>query len=580
MVRYRPGVTDAQFEAAVAGAVPGDARHRLGHVHVGRSTRSVRRRACSRTVCSCSRSSPRWSGSCCCRRCWRATRNEARTSATLLRVFGASAHGRIADACVPIVPVAVVGALLGGARRVDRVALDADRHGAAGRGRARTRLRRDGAHRRRRRPGRWSSSRPSAAAAVWVGRAAHRRRESTRSRSTRRVVVGGVTTTTAASMVTAGRAGPPRDPVALGGRRDRAGDGRSDRRRASSRDRSPGSRPSPRARATAGTRWSRASVRTTRSREAGAAAAVRRLAVRSRRRARSPASGSTTCPASTVTRCRASPSSSSTGDSGFVDRERSRAGGARRSRARRQDDAARRGRRSATRSTSTASRCGWSARRCFPITNGETFALADGALFTHDGVEALEARRDRRRRATAARGVVAARCRPNGGASSDCARFNNGELAGGADPARRDRAAPRARPSAVGAGRVPDRDRVARGRSPDRALGAAPGARLRGAAHARLHARARSIASWRGRRRCSRSRERVIGAPLGILLGRVRVDAYRRRVRHSRPTPRGRGSRWRSRWSATVRARERDRVAGPARARRDSDRSCEMLRTE
>ena len=205
--------------------------HRLGHVHVGQSTRSVRPRACSRTACWSSPPSPRSSGWCCSRRSWRATPTGGTTTGRCCASSGRRARARVVDACAPLVPVAV-------ARRVAR------------------RPRRLG----RRRVG--CRSAPRAAPSSRVG-----------CDFDATVLIGGAVVLVAVVLVTSaaaralgrahacvaararrpgardtardrrrhdddrrehghpGRTRPPRDPVALGGRRHRARDGRGDRRR-------------------------------------------------------------------------------------------------------------------------------------------------------------------------------------------------------------------------------------------------------------------------------------------------------------------------------------------------------------
>ncbi len=74
MVRYRPGVTDAQFEAAVAKAVqPGTVSDSGTFTSVVDSLRSTAGVLANGLLVFAP--SPRSSGSCCSPRCWRATRN-------------------------------------------------------------------------------------------------------------------------------------------------------------------------------------------------------------------------------------------------------------------------------------------------------------------------------------------------------------------------------------------------------------------------------------------------------------------------------------------------------------------------
>ena len=112
MVRYRPGVTDAQFDAAVARAVPRNAVQDSGtftsvadalHSSVGVLANGLLVFALVAALVGLvllSQVLARY-----------VERGEDERE--LLRVFGASRWARIIDACVPIVPVAVVGALLG-----------------------------------------------------------------------------------------------------------------------------------------------------------------------------------------------------------------------------------------------------------------------------------------------------------------------------------------------------------------------------------------------------------------------------------------------------------------------------------
>ena len=153
MVRYRAG----RHRRAVRSRGRADRRRRtrspIGHVHRGRRRAPfVGRRAGERSArVRARRRAGRTRASC--RRCWRGTKNVATTSATVLRVFGASRSARIADACVAHRSGRGRRRSAGGARCVDRIAVDADRDGPACRSRARIRLRRDRAHRRRGRVG-------------------------------------------------------------------------------------------------------------------------------------------------------------------------------------------------------------------------------------------------------------------------------------------------------------------------------------------------------------------------------------------------------------------------------------------
>jgi predicted lysophospholipase L1 biosynthesis ABC-type transport system permease subunit len=199
MVRYRPGVTDAQFEAAVAKAVkPGtvsDSGTFTSVVDSLRSTAGVLANgllvfaavAALVGLVLLSQVLARY-----------AERGVGERE--VLRVFGASRAARIADACVPIVPVAVIGAGLGvfgawvasrwmpiGTARRAEVARGFDFDATVLLGGALVLV--------------VVVLVTSAAASVWVSRP----RTSAavpRSKVKRRVFVGGVTTTTAASMVT------------------------------------------------------------------------------------------------------------------------------------------------------------------------------------------------------------------------------------------------------------------------------------------------------------------------------------------------------------------------------------------
>jgi hypothetical protein len=161
MVRYRPGVTDAQFDAAVAKVIPRnfvtDSGSFTAIADALRSSTGVLANgllvfalvAALVGLVLLSQVLARYE-------------ERGDDERRLLRVFGASRRARIADACVPLVPVALTGALLA----------VLDRDGAARGDRARVRLRRDGAPcrgrrardpRRRDRRGRRDLGRPGSA---------------------------------------------------------------------------------------------------------------------------------------------------------------------------------------------------------------------------------------------------------------------------------------------------------------------------------------------------------------------------------------------------------------------------------
>jgi predicted lysophospholipase L1 biosynthesis ABC-type transport system permease subunit len=199
MVRYRPGTTDAQFDAAVAKAVPRGAVVDSGTftsvVDALRSTAGVLANgllvfavvAALVGLVLLSQVLARYA-------------ERGTDEREVLRVFGASRTARIADACVPIIPVAVAGAGLGvlgawlasgwmpiGTARRAEVARGLDFDAAVLLGGALALA--------------VVVLFTSAAAAVWVSR--DRISAATpRSKVARRITIGGVTTTTAASMVT------------------------------------------------------------------------------------------------------------------------------------------------------------------------------------------------------------------------------------------------------------------------------------------------------------------------------------------------------------------------------------------
>jgi hypothetical protein len=199
MVRYRPGVTDAQFEAAVTRAVPRDAITDTGTftsvLDALRSTAGVLANgllvfalvAALVGLVLISQVLARYT-------------DRGTNDREVLRVFGATRAARVVDACAPLVPVAIAGALLsvfaawiasgwmpiGTARRAEFArGRDFDAVILIGGALVIVAV----------------VLVTSAAAALWIGHT-HARGTTRGPLVTHRVLLGGVITTTAASMVT------------------------------------------------------------------------------------------------------------------------------------------------------------------------------------------------------------------------------------------------------------------------------------------------------------------------------------------------------------------------------------------
>ncbi len=199
MVRYRPGITDVQFEAAVTKAVPGDAitdRNTFTSViDALRSTAGVLANGLLVFAGVAALVGLVLMSQVLARNADRGTDDRG-----VLRVFGATRTARVVDTCAPLVPVAAIGALLamlgawlgsnwmpiGTARRGEFArGLEFDATVLLGGGAVLAAV----------------VLVTSAAAALWVGRM--RAPGTTRQAAiAHRLSIGGVTTATAASMVT------------------------------------------------------------------------------------------------------------------------------------------------------------------------------------------------------------------------------------------------------------------------------------------------------------------------------------------------------------------------------------------